>query len=36
VRPDLEQIALRCARLPVRDDRDADEIVGYDQHGVPV
>jgi antitoxin VapB len=33
---DLEEIALRCARLPVRDDRGADEIIGYDQHGVPV
>jgi antitoxin VapB len=32
---DLDEIALRCARLPVRDERTAEEIIGYDEHGVP-
>jgi antitoxin VapB len=32
---ELDAIALRCAALPVRDPRSADEILGYDQHGVP-
>ncbi len=31
----LEEIALHCARLPVRDQRGADEILGYDDTGVP-
>lgn len=26
---DLEAIAVHCARLPVLDDRPADEILGY-------
>lgn len=33
---ELDRIALDCARLPVRDDRGADEILGYDAHGLPV
>lgn len=32
---DLEAIADRCAALPVLDDRSADEILGYDDAGVP-
>jgi antitoxin VapB len=32
---ELDDIALRCARLPVLDPRDADEILGYDEHGLP-
>jgi antitoxin VapB len=29
------EISHECAALPVLDDRPADEIVGYDEHGVP-
>ena len=32
---DLNDIALRYSRLPVRDERSADEIIGYDEHGLP-
>lgn len=32
---DLMQIAERCAALPVLDDRTPDEIIGYDEHGLP-
>lgn len=32
---DLNEIALHCSRLPVLDDRSADEILGYDEHGLP-
>ena len=32
---DIMQIGRRCAALPVRDDRTADEILGYDGSGVP-
>ncbi len=28
-------IGRRCSALPVVDDRPADEILGYDSHGVP-
>lgn len=31
----LNEIALRCAALPNYDDRSADEILGYDDHGLP-
>lgn len=31
----LEVIARRCAALPALDDRPADEILGYDEHGLP-
>jgi antitoxin VapB len=30
----LDAIALHCSRLPVLDDRSAEEIIGYDQDGV--
>jgi len=32
---ELEQIAEHCANLPVLDSRSADEILGYDEHGLP-
>ena len=32
---DLAAIRQRCAALPVLDDRPPDDIVGYDEHGLP-
>ena len=32
---DLDEIALHCATLPVRDRRSADEIMDYDEQGLP-
>ena len=32
---EVRRIQERLARLPVLDARSAEEIVGYDQHGVP-
>jgi len=32
---DLNDIALHCAGLPVHDPRQPDEILGYDEHGLP-
>jgi antitoxin VapB len=32
---ELDEIAVHVAGLPVRDERPADEILGYDEHGVP-
>lgn len=32
---DLETIALHCSRIPVRDSRTPEEILGYDEHGLP-
>jgi antitoxin VapB len=32
---ELREIGERCAALPVRDDRTAEEILGYDEHGLP-
>lgn len=32
---ELDEIAKHCARLRVRDARPADEILGYDERGVP-
>jgi antitoxin VapB len=31
----LRDIGERCAKLPVLDDRTPDEILGYDEHGLP-
>jgi antitoxin VapB len=31
----LDEIAIRCAALPVIDDRSEDEILGYDEKGLP-
>lgn len=30
----VAEIAQRCARLPILDDRPADEILGYDDAGL--
>jgi antitoxin VapB len=30
-----DELALRCARLPLLDSRTPDEILGYDEHGLP-
>lgn len=32
---ELDAIALHCSRLPVRDGRTADEILGYGEDGLP-
>ncbi|HET9150795.1 MAG TPA: type II toxin-antitoxin system VapB family antitoxin [Gemmatimonadales bacterium] len=32
---EVRRIQERLARLPVRDPRPADDIVGYDVHGAP-
>lgn len=31
----LEEILNRVDRLPIRDSRSPDEILGYDEHGLP-
>ncbi len=32
---ELLEIAKRCAALPDQDNRSAEEILGYDEHGLP-
>lgn len=32
---ELAEIARRCAALPVLDDRSSEEILGYDERGLP-
>ena len=32
---ELEAIARRCDALPILDHRSADEILGYDENGLP-
>ena len=32
---ELDDIARHCSSLPVLDSRGADEILGYDEHGLP-
>lgn len=32
---ELDDIGRRCARLPLRDGRPGDAILGYDQDGLP-
>jgi len=32
---ELDEIARACAALPVRDRRSAEEILGYDEQGLP-
>lgn len=32
---ELDEIALHCASLPVLDDRPVEEILGYDERGLP-
>ena len=33
---ELDHIALHCAGLPRRDRRGAEEVIGYDERGLPV
>ena len=33
---ELDHIALQCAALPRRDTRSAEQIIGYDERGIPV
>lgn len=35
LREELAEIRRRCASLPVLDARSADEILGYDERGLP-
>lgn len=32
---ELDEIGRRCAKLPLRDGRSEDEILGYDENGLP-
>lgn len=32
---DIDEIVERVRKLPVLDDRSPDEILGYDEHGLP-
>jgi antitoxin VapB len=32
---ELDEIAVHCASLPILDARDAEEILGYDEQGLP-
>jgi antitoxin VapB len=32
---ELDEIARHCAELPVRDSRTPDDILGYDEDGLP-
>jgi antitoxin VapB len=32
---ELDEIALHCAQLPVLDSKPLDEILGYDENGLP-
>ena len=32
---ELDDIALQCSTRPVRDRRSSDEIIGYDENGLP-
>lgn len=35
LRDELREISERCAALPTLDERTADEIIGYDERGLP-
>ena len=35
LRDELREIAGRCSRLPTIDGRSAEEILGYDERGLP-
>lgn len=35
IRAEIRRIQDEFRRLPVLDDRTADEIIGYDEHGLP-
>jgi antitoxin VapB len=32
---ELDDIARHCAALPVRDARTPEQVLGYDEHGLP-
>jgi antitoxin VapB len=32
---ELDAIGKQCAALPVLDSRTSDEVLGYDEHGLP-
>jgi hypothetical protein len=32
---ELREMRERWAQLPILDDRSDDEIIGYDEHGIP-
>lgn len=32
---EMDEIATHCASLPIYDAREADEILGYDEHSLP-
>ena len=32
---ELDEIGRQCAQLPVRDTRTPDQILGYDENGLP-
>lgn len=32
---ELDEIALHCSALPLHDSRSDDEIMGYDENGLP-
>ena len=32
---ELDHIAMQCAKLPRRDQRSVDQIIGYDKSGLP-
>jgi antitoxin VapB len=32
---ELDEIAVHCAALPIRDFRSEEEILGLDEHGIP-
>ena len=34
-RAEIDRIVAELARAPILDDRTADEIIGYDEHGLP-
>ena len=35
VAEELDEIAIHCASLPILDERSAEDILGYDEHGLP-
>jgi antitoxin VapB len=35
LRRELERIRERCSALPVLDARSAEDIIGFDEHGLP-
>jgi antitoxin VapB len=35
LRDELREIAERCSKLPTLDDRPADDVLGYDERGLP-